>query len=110
MLARIEAVVHRFCSLRVCALRVPLVVVLPLLLLGMSLATAETSDSVWIAGIYDAADHDEVVRDFPGASLLTSSGSMTDQFPILVGVVPRLARARVDAVASALPPRSPPHV
>ena len=81
MLARIEAVVHRFCGLGVCALRLPLVVVLPSLLLGMSvLATAETSDSVWIAGIYDAADHEEVVRDFPGASLLTSSGSMTDQF------------------------------
>ena len=111
MLARIEAVVRRFRSHGVYALEVLLVVVLPVFLLGDSVvATVEASDSVWIAVIYDAADHDEVVRDFPGASLLTSSGSMTDQFPILVGVVPRLARARVDAVASALPPRSPPHV
>jgi len=73
-------------------------------------ATAEAFDSVWIPVIYDAADHDEVVRNLPGESLLTSSGSMTDSFPISVGVVHTLATVGVDAVASsALPSRSPPH-
>src|SRR5262249_19234699 len=111
MLARIEAVVRRFRSHGVYALEVLLVVVLPVFLLGDSVvATVEASDSVWIAVIYDAADHDEVVRNLLGASLLTSSDSMTDPFPLLVGVVPTLATAGVDAGASsALPSRSPPH-
>ncbi len=75
------------------------------------LACVDPPDPVWMPGVYDAADYDEVVRVITDASTTDRSVPPTAVRPLVViaGVLARAAPSRPSAVIP-LPfsPRSPP--
>src|SRR5262245_33822877 len=85
-----------------------LLVLLPL----VPLAHASPPDPVWIAGIYDAGDLDEVVWALIGADTVCPPAQLTAVAPLLfVDVLPEVRVSPVVAVDSAIGrPRSPPYI
>lgn len=90
-------------------LLVVLVLVMPATL--PALAYVSPPDPSWIYGIYDGADHDDVVVRVMSAAGNLSPGVPTDLLPIplLLGTLPQSTeRAPVTLSASAVRPRAPP--
>ena len=89
-----------------------LVVLLLLLVSGLStLAHATPPDPVWIAGIYDAADLDDVVWTLTNSDLADqSAGPALDRWsPVVAEAVPPPAAFTPRSIAAyVLRPRSPP--
>jgi len=82
------------------------------LLTLVPLAHASPPDPLWIAGIYDAGDFDEVVWTLIGADTVSPPVRLTETAPLLrvsvftgVGDSPALA-----VVSSPIRPRSPPRI
>ena len=82
------------------------------LLTLVPLAHASPPDPLWIAGIYDAGDFDEVVWTLIGADTVGPPVRLTEIAPLLlvsvftgVGDSPALA-----VVSSPIRPRSPPRI
>ena len=76
------------------------------------LAQASPPDPTWIAGFYDDADYDDVIRAITGAVAVGESGVMDPVGPgavclgLLIPSGPQPASARA---LDAHPPRAPPH-
>ena len=89
-----------------------LVVLLLLLVIGLpTLAHATLPDLTWIAGIYDAADFDDVVWILTNADLAGQSAraALDNCAPGVVEYVPSAAAFAPRAIAAyVLKPRSPP--
>ena len=82
------------------------------LLTLVPLAHASPPDPMWIEGIYDAGDFDEVVWTLTGADTVSPPVPLTGTAPLLlvsvlrgVGVSPVVA-----VVSSTVRPRSPPRI
>ena len=86
--------------------------VLLALLTLVPLAHACPPDPVWIAGIYDAGDFDEVVCALIGADTVCPPAQLTAIAPLrLVDVVTGVGVTPVVSVVSSIVrPRSPPHI
>jgi len=96
--------------------RLPLSQILPIVLvlaLGMlaPLAHASAPDPSWIAGIYDAADYDDIVVLVTGATGALSPLQAADLDPFLQAVgqlAPRPDDTAASCPVSAFLPRGPP--
>ena len=82
------------------------------LLALVPLAHASPPDPMWIAGIYDAGDFDEVVCALIGADTISPPAQLTAiALLLLVDILTEVRVSPVVAVVSAIVrPRSPPHI
>ena len=68
-------------------------------------------DAMWIAGVYDASDFDEVVWTLIDADAVGPSEQYTKTAPLLINVPTRVGVfSVVPIVGSAFRPRSPPRI
>jgi hypothetical protein len=92
--------------------RVSALGVLFLLLTLVPLAHTSPSDAMWIAGVYDGGDFDEVVWTLIGADFVGPPVRTTGAVPLLpVSALTRVGISPVVAGGSAtVRPRSPPRI
>ncbi|HYB41686.1 MAG TPA: hypothetical protein VEL75_07950 [Candidatus Methylomirabilis sp.] len=107
ILAGVRPIGGRLCGLRAAAVAV----LLPVLIGIPAPAFAEPPDPVWIPGVYDAADWDDVVARVAGTDA-TGGGVLpepTGSTRVLVGTVAPAAESVVPSTAAfVLGSRSPP--
>ena len=86
--------------------------VLLALLTLVPLVHASPPDAMWIAGVYDASDFDEVIWTLIGADTVSPSERVAGIAPLLpLNVLTRVSvSAAVAIVGSALRTRSPPRI
>src|SRR5262249_2790249 len=98
--------------------RRPLAILLTASLVALNaLASATPADPMWLAGVYDAADHDEVVGMIDAMELMTHTPVASASTPELSGrhslpprqmLPPRPRQVPVFVVLSPCPSRAPP--